>query len=141
MLNSNTPRIPTTEIVVSITVHDRKVCLRDRLKNSLNIQKPESFICEPKTLPDPTASTISSGDTRPAETSGVTTPAAVIPATVAEPIATLSSAVITQANTSGGICHFSLNEAMYLSVPLSCSTCLKIPPAVMINNMTAIPEI
>src|SRR5258705_8645293 len=97
------------EIVVSITVHDKNVCFSDRLKNSLNIQNPESFTCEPNTLPVPIANTISSGDTAPAATNGDTTPAAVIPATVADPIATLNNAVTIQPNNKGGICHLLLN--------------------------------
>lgn len=109
----NTPIKPSIEIPVSITVHDKKVCFNESPKNSLNIQKPESLICDPKTLPAPTASTISSGDTTPDATSGVTTPAAVIPATVAEPITTLKKAVTTHPKISGGIDHLLLNEAMY----------------------------
>ena len=97
----NTPANPRMEIVVSITVHDRKVCFSERLKNSLNIQNPESLIWDPKTLPVPMASTISSGETTPEATKGVTTPAAVMPATVADPIATLNRAVITQPKNQG----------------------------------------
>ena len=139
IFSNNTPSKPNMEIVVSITVHDKKVCLSDKLKNSLNIQNPLSLICEPKTLPVPTANTINSGDTVPATTNGATTPAAVIPATVADTIATLSKAVTSHPNNNGGICHLLLKEAINLSVPLSCSTCLKIPPAVMISNIMAIP--
>ena len=84
----------------------------DSLKNSLNIQKPESFTCEQKTLPVPTASTINSGDTAPDAINGDTIPAAVIPATVAEPIATLNIAATIHPNTNGGIFHLLLNEAM-----------------------------
>src|SRR5436853_6693535 len=108
--NNSTPASPSTEIVVSITVHDKNVCFNDSLKNSLNIQKPESFTCDPNTLPVPTASTINSGETAPVATKGETIPAAVIPATVADPIATRSKAVTTQPNTNGGICHLLLNE-------------------------------
>ena len=97
------------EISVSITVHDKKVCFSERLKNSLNIQKPESLICEPNTLPAPTESTISSGDT-PVVISGATTPAAVMPATVADPMDTLSIAVTIQAKRRGGIFNLLLNE-------------------------------
>ncbi len=96
IFNSNTPINPKIEINVSITVHDRKVCFNDNLKNSLYIQKPESLIWEPKTLPAPTANTINSGDTAPLKTNGDTTPAAVIPATVADPIITLNNAVTNQ---------------------------------------------
>jgi hypothetical protein len=39
-----TPIKPKIDITVSITVHDKKVCLSVSLKNSLNIQKPESLM-------------------------------------------------------------------------------------------------
>lgn len=39
-----TPARPITDMMISIIVHDRNVCFRERLKNSLNIQKPESLI-------------------------------------------------------------------------------------------------
>src|SRR5690606_34937716 len=97
--SSSTPARPTTEMVDSITVQERKVCAMDRLKNSLNIQKAESLTWEPNTLPAPTDSTISSGDTPVVSTSGPTTPAAVITATVEEPIITRSNAVASQANS------------------------------------------
>src|SRR5262245_50282824 len=99
------PINPKIEISVSITVQERKVCFNERLKNSLNIQKPESFTCEPNTLPVPTAKTNNSGETVPVANKGETIPAEVIPATVAEPIATLSNAVIIQANNRGWILH------------------------------------
>ena len=103
--SSNTPNKPKMEMIVSIKVHDKNVCFNERLKNSLNIQNPVSLICEPKTLPVPTANTINSGDTAPETTNGATTPAAVIPATVADPIVTRNKAVTIQANTNGGICQ------------------------------------
>ena len=99
-------------MIISIIVQDKNVCFRVNLKNSLNIQKPESLMWEPNTLPAPTARTINSGETAPAATSGDTTPAAVIPATVAEPIVTRSNAVTIQANNSGGICHLLHKEAI-----------------------------
>ena len=101
MLNTITPTKPKIEISVSITVQERNVCLSERLKNSLNIQKPESLTCEPKTLPVPTANTNSSGDTAPVANKGDRIPAAVMPATVADPIATLNNAVMSQVNTNG----------------------------------------
>ena len=67
----------------------------------MNIQKPESLTCEPKTLPVPTANTSNSGETVPVVNKGETIHAAVIPATVAEPIATLNNAVINHANNNG----------------------------------------
>src|SRR4051812_36937120 len=102
-----------------MTVQERKVCLSVSLKNSLYIQKPESLICDPNTLPAPTASTINSGEIVPAATSGATIPAAVKPATVAEPKVTRSKAVMIHANNNGGNCNVSLNEEIYAPVPLS----------------------
>ena len=92
-------------MVVSIKVQDKNVWGSESLKNSLNIQKPVSLTCEPKTLPVPTASTINSGEADPDITNGATTPAAVMPATVADPIVTRNRAVMIQANNSGGIFH------------------------------------
>ena len=57
----NTPDNPNMEILVSMTVHDKKDCFSERLKNSLNIQNHESLIWDPKTLPVPTDNHISSG--------------------------------------------------------------------------------
>ena len=50
--------------------------------------------------------------TNPEITRGATTPAAVIPATVAEPTVTRNKAVTTQPKTSGCIFHFSQKEAI-----------------------------
>ena len=44
MFNKSTPAKPKIEMVVSITVHDKNVCFSVRLKNSLNIQNPESLM-------------------------------------------------------------------------------------------------
>ena len=128
-------------MMVSMTVHDKKVCFKLRLKNSLNIQNPESLICEPNTLPAPTASTISSGEAPLAASSGDTTPAAVMAATLAEPIVTLSRAVTSHANNKGGKCHSLLRLAISLPAPLSCNTCFHTPPAVIISSIIAIPDI
>ena len=111
----------------------------ERLKNSLNIQNAESLTCEPNTLPQPTASTISSGDAPVVAISGPTTPAAVSTATVDEPIITRSSAVAIQANSNGVICQVRLSSAMVAPTPLSTSTCLNTPPAVMISRITEMP--
>jgi len=42
--SNSTPINPIIEMVVSITVQDKKVCFKESLKNSLNIQNPESLI-------------------------------------------------------------------------------------------------
>lgn len=101
---------PIKEMEVSINVHEKKVCFKERLKNSLNIQNAVSFTWDIKTLPDPTASTINSGETFDAATNGATMPEAVMAATVAEPIVTRNAAVTNHANNNGGICHFLLND-------------------------------
>src|SRR5215218_8664793 len=112
MLIKRTISKPSTEIVVSITVQEIKVCRSDKPRNSLNIQKPESLMCEPNTLPAPTANTINSAEAVPELTNGATTPAAVIPATVAEPTVTRSKAVPTHAKTNGCIFHLPQKEAI-----------------------------
>ena len=89
--------------MVSMTVQVRRVSFTDRLKYSLKSQNPPSFTCESIKLPDPMASTINSGFTAVPDTNGKTIPAAVRPATVAEPIHTLSMVAISQPNTSGEI--------------------------------------
>ena len=75
--------------------------LIDRLKYSLNIQKPGSLTWDNIKLPDPTANTISSGLTPVISTIGRTIPAVVRPATVADPIETLTIDAINQPKISG----------------------------------------
>ena len=112
MCNISTPASPKMEISVSINVQERNVCLRVSLKNSLNIQKPVSFTCEPNTLPAPTARTINSGGIPLVAIRGATIPAAVNPATVADPSVTRKNAVSNQAKIIGGICSLPLKEAI-----------------------------
>src|SRR6185312_4524255 len=82
---SITPIKPTTEIIDSIIVHERIVSFIERLKYSLNNQKPESFTCEQARLPAPIESTIRFGLTPLLIITGAIMPAVVKPATVAEP--------------------------------------------------------
>lgn len=51
---------PTTDRMVSITVHDFKVCTTDMPKNSLIIQKPASLTWDKMSDPAPVASTANS---------------------------------------------------------------------------------
>ena len=74
------------------------------MKYSLNIQNPASFTCDNIRLPEPIASTINSGLTSELEISGRTIPAAVKPATVADPTQTLITVAINQAKIKGDIC-------------------------------------
>ena len=108
-----------------------------RLKYSLNSQNPGSLTCEKITLPDPTAITINSGLTPVVAISGAAIPPAVIAATVAEPSAIRSTAAIDQAINSGERLVACIIEAMYLSTPLSTSTCLNAPPPPMISSIMA----
>ena len=57
----NTPNNPTTDTIISITDHERKVSFMLRLKYSLNSQNPESFTCENSKLPAPNDKTIKFG--------------------------------------------------------------------------------
>src|SRR5665213_636952 len=97
--STNTPASPITEIIVSITDQDRIVSLIDKLKYSLNSQKPPSFTCEKARLPAPIASTIKLGlIDGSCSTIAETIPAAVRPATVADPRLTRIIAAISQPN-------------------------------------------
>jgi hypothetical protein len=78
-------------------VQERNVSFSDRPKYSLNIQNAESLTWLNIRLPAPTASTIRFGLTPDDSTSGPTTPAAVTPATVAEPRQTRISVATAQA--------------------------------------------
>ncbi len=102
--------MPITPTMVSITVQVDKVSLTERLKYSLNNQKPPSLTCDSIKLPDPMASTISSGLTPVPDTRGKTIPAAVRPATVADPMHTLMMVAISQASKSGEMLE-SLNSS------------------------------
>lgn len=73
----------------------------DRLKYSLNIQKPGSLTWEKAIEPQETASTMTSGWTPLPASSGSATPEAVTTATVAEPRATRRMAAISQARMRG----------------------------------------
>ena len=79
---------PVTEIIVSSTVQIWKVCLTDKSKNSLKIQNPASLTWEAINDPAPMANATNTGNNvfpGLAAKIPVTIPAAVIPATVAEP--------------------------------------------------------
>lgn len=80
-----TPINPTTDTIVSMIDHEQIVSFMLRLKYSLNIQKPESLTCENIKLPAPKDKTIKFGFAPVCVTKGITTPAAVNAATVADP--------------------------------------------------------
>src|SRR5918992_3309390 len=95
---------PATPMIVSATVQVLSVCGTVMLKNSLMSQKPASFTWESTREPAPVASTSSSGGVPGVDAaSGATIPAAVVMATVADPVATRMSAATIQARTSGDV--------------------------------------
>ncbi len=68
---------------------------------------------------------------------GAIIPAAVRPATVAEPTQTLITAASSQPNTSGFIDKPRSCCPISLLTPLSTSTCFRAPAPATINNITA----
>ena len=134
-LNTKTPKIPTTETILSMIDQERKVSLILRLKYSLNSQKPGSFTCENIKLPEPIASTISSGLAPVCITKGAIIPAVVSPATVAEPthirmIAATNHPIIK------GLKGKSLSiVAISLLTPLSTKICFNAPAPPVINKI------
>src|SRR3954453_20832874 len=99
---SSTPSRPTTEMIVSITDQLLIVWPTVIPKYSLTSQKPASLTCEKNSDPASTAraSNATVGRSRPA-TSGATIPAAVMVATVAEPVASRIPTATSQPSTSG----------------------------------------
>ena len=96
-----TPINPQIEIIVSIIDQVRNVSLKLRLKYSLQSQKPESLTCDNNRLPAPTASTIKLGLACVDASAGAMMPAAVNPATVADPMLTRMTAAINQPSSNG----------------------------------------
>src|SRR3954449_6795524 len=92
---------PTIDTIVSITLHVLRVSFMVKLKYSLNNQNPESFTCENIRLPAPVANTIRLGLIEDPTISGATIPAAVRPATVAEPRHTRINAGINHTAKTG----------------------------------------
>ena len=97
------PAKPETAIIVSIILHDMSVSLIDKLKYSLNNQKPPSFTCEKIILPEPVAKTKRTGFMELVMNIGARIPAVVMAATVAEPNAMRMSAAIPQQRMMGEI--------------------------------------
>src|SRR5260221_13496671 len=85
--------------MVSISDHDRIVSFIERLKYSLNNQKPPSFTCENSRLPAPTERTIMLGSTCIRYINSKMMPSAVSPATEADPRQTWMIASSNQCNT------------------------------------------
>ena len=93
------------------------------LKNSLMSQKPESLTCDSTSDPAPVARTSSSARVPGMdEAIGATMPAAVVIATVAEPVATRMSAATVQARRIGEACDPRAMSATTRPTPLETST-------------------
>src|SRR6185437_16231872 len=125
--NANTS--PHTAIIVSQIDQDFSVSGTLKLKYSFTSQNPPSFTCEKISAPAPVAIASSSGRTCPVcNAIGATIPAAVVMATVAEPVASRISAASTHARTSSGIWLCSASVITACATPLSCRTRPKPPP-------------
>ena len=107
------------------------------LKYSLNIQKAESLTWEQNRLPAPIDSTIRFGSTPPPATTGARMPAAVRPATVADPTHTRITAVTIQASSSGSIESPCSACAIWALTPLLMSTSLKAPEPAITSRIEA----
>ena len=93
---------PSTDRIVSITVHDLNVSTTVSPKYSFTSQNPASFTCERINDPEPVARTINSRLTLGSRsTICATSPVAVIVATVAEPVAIRTKAAMPQPNSNG----------------------------------------
>src|SRR5690606_38379172 len=101
----STPIKPTIATIVSMAVHDWKVSFMLKLKYSFTSQKPPSLKWENIKLPAPMEITIRLGSAAPEATRGEMIPAAVRPATVADPTAILIRAAINQPKNKGFMSH------------------------------------
>src|SRR6478672_97545 len=137
-LASITSAKPNTEITVSMTDHDLIVSPTVRPKYSLTSQKPASLTCEKNSDPQPIASTSRArwlADRVGA--SGATRPAAVIVATVADPVPSRMSTATSQPSSSTEMLTPSAQSLMTLPTPASMSVCLNPPPAATMRMMLA----
>ena len=92
---------PATEIMVSSKVHVANVSFMLRPKYSLNIQNPASFTWEAIKLPEPVASRTRARLASVCPNKGITRPAVVRAATVADPKEIRNMAAIIQASKIG----------------------------------------
>src|SRR6478735_11134146 len=129
---------PNTEMTVSMTDQDLIVSPTLRPKYSLTSQKPASLTCEKKSEPQPTASTSSArwfADRVGA--SGATILAAVIVATVADPVPSRMSTATSHPRSSTEMLTPSAQVLMTLPTPASMRVCLNPPPAATMRMMLA----
>src|SRR3954468_8670945 len=139
MLRISTQANPTTEMIVSITDQVLMVCPTVIPKYSLTSQKPASLTCEKNSDPQPIASTSSAtSGALSVVASGATMPAAVMVATVADPVATRIPTATRYPSSSAEMLASLAASATTLPTPASTSTCLKPPPAATMSRMPAI---
>src|SRR5690606_16420502 len=138
MSRISTPNNPTMDTMVSISDHVSMVSRILKPKYSLNIQKPVSFTWENINEPAPVASTINSALVSVVPINGSVIPAAIRPATVAEPKATRMTAAMTHTKTNGDNESAPAQAAISSPTPLSTSTCLNEPAAPMISKIMTI---
>src|SRR6186997_1176873 len=127
-------------MTVSITDQDLIVSPTVRPKYSLTSQNPASLTCEKNSDPQPMASTSSArwlADRLGA--SGATMPAAVMVATVADPVPSRMSTATSQPSTSTEMLTPSAQSLMTLPTPASIKVCLNPPPAATMRLMLATP--
>src|SRR4051812_18902282 len=126
-------------MMVSATVHVLSVWGTVMPKNSLISQNPASLTCDSISAPDPVASTSSSALVPGVATAiGATIPAAVVIATVAEPVATRINPATTHASNSGDAWEPIATLAIAPPTPLCTSTWLKPPPAPITSRIVAV---
>src|SRR5260370_667387 len=117
-------------MIVSITVQLFNVCATVMLKYSFTIQNPPSLTCDRIVEPAPIATTSNSKFSPGVLFAiGAMMPAAVVMATVAEPVATRISAATSQPSSIGDMGDCLANAAIASPTPLTTNTRLNPPPA------------
>src|SRR5687767_10235804 len=125
-------------MIVSITVQVRRVSGTESLRYSLTNQKPPSLTWEQISEPAPIATTRSSRLTGWLRTIGARIPAAVVIPTVADPVATRTSAATNQPSNSGDNCVPAALLLRTSATPLATRTLLNPPPAPTTNKIFAV---
>src|SRR3954470_4739228 len=118
------------EMTVSMTDHDLMVCPTVSPKYCFTSQNPASLTWLKNSEPQPIASTNSARcDVDSVPASAPTMPAAVVVATVAEPVARRIPTATSHPSSSTEMFLPVAQSAMTLATPASTSSCLKPPPA------------
>lgn len=107
-------------------------------KYSLTSQKPASLTWLKNSEPAPTASASSAARTGSrSAASGATIPAAVMVATVAEPVASRMNTATNQPTTNTEMDRFRVASAITCATPVSTRVCLNPPPAPTMSRIAA----